>query len=450
MMNFRKLFSCILLLIMGASVECAENPKAPNIVLILLDDIGWNTLSIPMDDRVPNSRSDYFQTPNLNRIALAGMRFTQGYASSPICSPTRYAIQFGQSPSKLGRVSNFKDETELIDHESLLSIPKAIKAANPEYVTAHFGKWHMDVMPAVVGYDESDGLTSNVEGLYTGYQTEHKDKFIMKDPKLSYSLSARSADFIERQTREGAPFFLQVSYYANHTNAVCSPEEYAKFSKLEPGRVHSDVHYAAMTADLDNGIGIIMKRLLKLGIESNTYIIVVSDNGAIPGFPPKPDAKVSFNYPLKMGKWNVYEGGIRIPFFIKGPGIEAGSMNHTPVITHDLLPTISSLVDPSAPIPDIIEGISLHPMLFNNETDPDRLIVVNLPFESNWEMRTPSTSLRKGDHKIIKYLEKGRIELFDLSSDISEQHDLSAKMPKKAQELNGKLDEYFQMIEYTY
>jgi arylsulfatase A-like enzyme len=421
--------------------------QTPNIVLLLLDDIGWNTLSMQMDDNVPASKSDFYQTPNLNKIARGGMRFTSGYASSPVCSPTRYAIQFGQSPAKLGKVDVTRSETDHLDHGKMYSLPKAIKDADSNYVAAHFGKWHIDVMPAVLGFDESDGRTTNREGLYTSPQTEHVKKFVMEDPKLSYSLSHRAADFIERQTENGNPFFLQVSYYANHTNAVASPEEFQKYSQLTPGSVHSDVHYAGMTADLDNGIGIINEKIKALGIEDNTYIIVLADNGAIPGFPPKPNVDTSFNYPLAMGKWNIHEGGIRVPFFIKGPGVKVGSQTDVPVISHDLLPTIATLVGNDKELPESLEGIDFSPILLGTSEKLNReFLVFHWPVHSSWEMITASSSIRKGRYKLIKYWEMDQFELFDLQDDISENNNLADAMPEKVQELNNEMTMYFNRI----
>ncbi|MFC0535190.1 sulfatase-like hydrolase/transferase [Pelagicoccus mobilis] len=428
------------------TITSSSASESPNIVLILLDDFGWNGMSVQMDDRVPDSKSDFYQTPHLDGIAESGIRFTQGYSSSPICAPTRYAIQYGQSPSKLGRVSNFGHEAKKIDHGALWSLPKAVKAANPDYVTAHFGKWHIATMPALVGYDESDGITDNKEGFMTPGEAEHTVKYVMEDPKLSYSLSHRAADFISRQNENGSPFFLQVSYYANHTNVVCSPEEFARFSDLEPGEIHDNVHYAAMTADLDNGIGILMERIEQLGIHDETYVFVVADNGAIPGFPPIPNVERSFNHPLRMGKWDLNEGGIRVPFFVRGPGITSGTFNHTPVITHDLLPTIAALAGSEQPRQQGVEGIDLGAQLFHGSEDPDRLLVINFPLKTAWEMHDATTVVRKGKYKTIHYLEENRIELFDLENDISELNDLADSMPEKVQDMDAELESYFKGI----
>ena len=172
------------------SAVCSAADK-PNIILILADDQGWNGLSVPMDPEVPGSKSDFYETPHLARLASEGMRFSQGYAPAPVCSPTRHSIQFGISPAKT-RVT-FNDYTTRQHCDPELALANLIKKADPGYATAHFGKWHVSVEPELCGYDESDGNTTNLEG------SDSKNRH---DPKRVYGVTKRSIAFMEKAVAE--------------------------------------------------------------------------------------------------------------------------------------------------------------------------------------------------------------------------------------------------------
>ena len=212
--------------------------------------------------------------------------------------------------------------TNHIDHKNPNTIPKILKKINPKYVTAHFGKWHIDVDPNILGYDIHDGKNGNKEGKFINDKSQWINEF-SEDPKNIYSLSNKAIDFIEKQNNSGNPFYLQISHYAVHTNIVSKEETYNKYQNKKKSLVTDNPGFAAMNEILDEGVGMILDKLQDLNLLENTYIIYTSDNGSVPTIPARRFYKNSINYPLSRGKWDAMEGGIRVPFIVSGPGIEA-------------------------------------------------------------------------------------------------------------------------------
>ena len=247
-----------------------SNGQKPNFIFILTDDQGWSATSVQMHPLYPESKSDYFETPNLERLAKQGMRFTDGYAPAPICTPTRRSIQFGQTPARQ-RGTQFKSDFNPVGK---LSIPLMLKSIDPKYVCAHFGKWGAKMgAPSLeaVGYDESDGLTTNKTGGREFSQAEKWDKCeITDDPKLIFSITDRSIDFMQRQAKADRPFYLQISHYAVHVDMRGRAETVAKYQAK--GKSDAMAYYAAMTEDLDTGVGKILEKVEELGIGENTYV----------------------------------------------------------------------------------------------------------------------------------------------------------------------------------
>ena len=362
----------ILCLLGLSSCQEAELPvDSPNVVLILADDQGWTGTSLRMDRARGDSKSDYYETPNLERLAEQGMRFSNAYAPSPMCSPTRASLQTGKSPAQLhmtdiieggdpehDRYKRYYQGKKLSPPlprmglpEDEVTIAELIRAHRPEYATAHFGKWHLGGGgPGAHGYDVHDGDTGNRNGLSDD-----------PDPKETFSVSARAAEFMEKRSATGQPFFLQVSYYAVHMplRTLKSTEE--KYTSKPTGTHHGHVAHAAMTEDLDTGVGMILDKLEELGIENETYVIYTSDNGAY----VDPYARITNNLPLARGKGHTWEGGIRVPLVIRGPNIEPSSQSDAPVIGWDFLPTIRSWLAIEAPLPRGVEGGDLSSLLTN-------------------------------------------------------------------------------------
>ena len=244
----------------------------PNFILILADDQGWNGTSVKMMHNEPGSKSDYFETPNLELLAERGIRFSDAYAGAPVCAPSRYSIQFGKTPARLSLI-RVGMNTDHIDHEGFTSIPKALKKINSQYRTAHFGKWGMGSNPSILGYDISDGPTKNKDGNFINNKSQWEN-VIKKDPKNIFSLTNKAIDFIASSKAQEKPFYLQISHYAVHTNIESKEKSYAQLKEKPKGSQQKDLGFAAMTFDLDEGLGILLKKINELGIEDNTYIIL--------------------------------------------------------------------------------------------------------------------------------------------------------------------------------
>ena len=421
-----------------------NHPTSPNFILILSDDQGWNGTSVKMMHNEPGSKSDYFETPNLELLAKRGIRFSNAYASAPVCAPSRYSIQFGKTPARLSLI-RVGMNTDHIDHEGFLSIPKALKKINNKYKTAHFGKWGMGSNPSILGYDESDGPTKNKDGNFINNKSQWKNVF-KKDPKNIFSLTDRAVEFITSSTANKTPFYLQISHYAVHTDIESREKTYARLKDKPKGAQQKNPGYAAMTFDLDAGLGILLKKIKELGIEDNTYIIYMSDNGSVPNIPGAKKYEKSYNYPLSRGKWDAFEGGIRIPFVIAGPGIKYGSESATPVSGSDLLPTIIDLAGNKSIILTEIDGGSFAPILLNKNNEQIKRTVdgifFHVPYKNSIALKRPHSAIRKGDYKLIKFQDDKSIVLFNLVKDKMEQINLASQKPNKAKELEKILDNY--------
>ena len=445
-----------------ATLPAVAQTATPNIVVILADDMGWTALSERMDKNNPDSRSDYYQTPNLNRILNRGMRFSNGYAAAHVSSPTRYSIQTGMTPARINHYM-VGQNTDHINHETLFSIPKMIKAANPSYVCAHFGKWHIDCDPTVMGYDVTTGDGRNPDG-NIGIETRDPNGNPAKnandtwlyinlgpDPKNIFSLTDRSIAFVEEQKAAGRPFYLQLSHYATHKELVSTPASYARFNGLPRGEKHKLAQYAAMLWDMDISIGKLLDRLEQLGLMENTYIFFMADNGGVPFFPPNsPDKElkngIGDNAPLRRGKWDLTEGGVRVPFFVSGPGIKAGSQCDYPVITYDLLPTFAQIVGYKKPLPNHLDGTSFLPSLQGKKQNYNRTLYFHAPYITGPGLDHPQSAIRIGDYKVLKYLDNNQLLLFNLRKDISELNDLTASDPKRSKAMGAQLDAYLKSV----
>jgi arylsulfatase A-like enzyme len=431
-------------------------PKAkhPNFIFILTDDQGWTCVSEMMDDRYPQSKSDYYETPNIDRLGDAGMRFTNGYAPDALCTPSRRSIQFGQTDIHTGNI-RFEERYDPKVKE-WLTIPKLLKSIDPAYRTAHYGKWDLRAgfFPEELGYDESDGNTGNSNGdVMTDKKTKFTETYVNNDPKRTHTLTARALNFMQRQAKAGNPFYLQVSFYATHVDIETTKRRYEKYLKKTPGQIHGDAGWAGMLGDLDEGIGKITDMVDKLGIGDDTYIILMSDNGSVEFLPPvsnRLDPPASFskrmrNYPLRGGKWDLYEGGIRVPMIIKGPGIGSHVYCHVPVTGYDILPTISDLAGNTHVLPAYLDGASIRPLF----SDPGKGRV-RRPEEALYFHRYaggyPHSAIIDGDYKLIKFWKTGKEELYDLSKDVGEVHDLAAEQPAKLKELDAKLMNYLTRV----
>lgn len=432
----------------------------PNVLLILSDDQAWNGLSIPMDPNNPESGSDFYQTPTLEALASAGMRFSNAYSAASICSPTRAALQTGKSPGQL----SFNDIARptgvrtfdglplkppqwraIADEEETLA--ERVKAADSRYVTGHIGKWHIEPEPEDLGFD----IASNPVRA-SGIGAE--------DPGSIFAKTDAALDFLSDRASQGDPFFLQVSHFAVHNPIEGQAALINKYQNLPPGEIHNNPVYAAFTEALDTGVGMLLNRLQQLGLDDNTYVIYASDNGAR-------DNDTS-NFPLSGDKAKLLEGGIRTPLIIKGPGIQANSVSHVPVTTVDLFSTVSDLVGNTTPFAEGVEGASLRPLLENGGELPPGVEFLerqysdggaifftqplNLSLSPNYRVR-PMSAVRKDNFKLLRIHGENGAEdqdlLFDFSATLEESEeggdlDVSSQHPQVVRELGQLLDNWIQ------
>ena len=411
--------------------------QRPNFVFILGEGQGWTSLSTQMDRDNPRSKSDYFYTPNLDRVAAEGMRFSRFYAPSPRCTPSRATYFTGISPAALRMTFvNIKGSSSAAEFTSNLptstiTIAERLKPAG--YATAHFGKWHVGrPSPEQHGFDESDGSTGN------------SDQFRSPNPNpKQFDLTAdKGIAFMTKNVRSRHPFYLQISHYPGRS-ALDAKSETVEFMRQRTGnRDPRFLTSAAVALDADNSVGRILDAIKKLGIEDNTYFVYTTDHGT-PGR----------NGLLNSGKGSVYEGGLRVPLIVRGPGIRAGAFANALTVGADLYPTISDLAGISSPLPKAVEGGSLKSILLNSGAGevsrPRSEYVVHFPHYDH-DPAGPASTIYLGDYKLIHYYAKQQNLLFDLGNDIGERNDLASQQPAKVAELVQRMSDYLLSVEAAF
>ena len=428
----------IFLVIHVSNTTAAESP---NILLILTDDQGWSQRSGLMDPDHPHSGSSYLHTPAMDRIANEGMRFTSGYSPAPLCTPTRRSILCGTSAARSG--SEFLSEWVPANH---MTLPRALKRANSNYVCAHFGKWgeRMISSPEECGYDVSDGHTGNVTG---GMEDKMQPAHIVADPKRTGSVTDRSIEFIRSQTQAGKPFYAQVSYYAVHLRTELQQSSLEKYqNKGAPDRSYSH-GWAGMLEELDHGIGRILDELDRLGIAEDTYVVFTTDNGGrgtVPGGNPKSPAT---NHPLSGAKHSLQEGGIRVPLLIRGPAIDPGSVCRVPVAGYDFLPTFYELAGGTGELSQELDGGSFVSLFTHPKAGEVKRAVDGLIFS---RPRQGMAAIRSGRWKLLAKVNAKRqiqsAQLFDVNRDIAEELDRSNNEVEKAKQLHSQLKNYLDTV----
>jgi arylsulfatase A-like enzyme len=428
--------------------RAADPSSRPNFVVIMGEAQGWASSSVQMDDAVPGSKSSLAHTPSLEKLAAGGMRFANFYAASPRCTPTRAAFFTGRSPAALhmtfvgegkgGGESSFSETgSKLVPASATQEMPEAETTIaevlkREGYATAHFGKWHVGRMsPTKHGFDENDGPNNN----------GGPENVENPNPKQAFGITERGMDFMERQAKAGKPFYLQISHYAGRGGTDARPETYADVRKRATSdRDQRMVGSAAVAQDMDATIGLLMAKLDALGIADRTYFIYTADHGA---------QGRNANGPLSNGKGTVWEGGIRVPLIVRGPGIKAGTCTHVRASTVDLFPTIATIARTKEPLPKNLEGGSLAAVLggaAGAKVQRSREeFVVHFPHYDKDE-QGPASALLLGTDKLIRPYETGVVMLFDLSKDIGEQHDLAKDRTKETAELDRRLSEYLKAV----
>jgi arylsulfatase A-like enzyme len=337
-----------------------------------------------------------------------------------------------------------------------MTIPKALKQANNRYRCAHFGKWgeNMISTPEQCEYDASDGMTGNITGgmpkslgIESGNHNDGPPHFVdNEDPKRTASVTDRAIDFMREQSDGDHPFFVQVSYYAVHLSVVCRQQTLDKYQKKgEPDRGYTQA-WAAMLEELDTGVGRLVDALDDLGIADNTYVFFTADNGGrgtVPGGSDRPT-----NTPLTGAKHSLYEGGIRVPFMVRGPGIRAGSLCHLPVVGYDFLPTFYDLAGGEASLGAEIDGVSFRRALAKPDIAsldrPQSALFFHRP-------RRAFSAIRQGDYKLMLFWNAaGKVrasELYRVDPDPREENfEISAREPAKAKELRNRLVSYLRTV----
>ncbi|MEW6301874.1 MAG: sulfatase [Verrucomicrobiota bacterium] len=410
----------------------------PNIIFILADDLGWRELGC--------YGNTFNETPHLDRLAREGMRFTQAYASAPVCSPTRAALMTGQWPARL-RITDYlgPQEKEKFLKPGTRTLNQELKQAG--YTSGLIGKWHLTGdyslkrgEPQKHGWDEVIcSETSYIgPGFYFPPYKHMPDEAVLPGKEyLTDRLNHEAVQFIRRHREH--PFFLYLSHYAPHTRLVGKPDKVAKY-KAKPGAAtdHNNPELAAMVESIDEGVGQIVAALEELKLLDNTLIVFTADNGG--EATRAKGAGVTSVAPLRGGKSQLYEGGLRVSLLARWPKwIKAGSTCEVPVTTHDFFPTLREVGGVKGEMKS--DGVSLVPLLKGGTQLSRTTFYWHYPLpKPHFLGGRSSSAIRDADWKLIEFFDTGERELYHLAKDGGEKNNLAAQMPDKAKELAAKLE----------
>jgi len=424
----------------GQAAHAADAARPPNLIVFLIDDMGWTDLGC--------TGSDLYETPNIDALARQGMKFTNAYSACTVCSPTRAALMTGKYPARL-HITDWIHGSKRAN--ARLAIPKwteylpreevtcatALKQAG--YATAHVGKWHLGDKQE--GWPDKHGFDVNIAGYERGqppsYFSPYKIPTLTDGPEGEYltdRLASEALRFIE--ANKSKSFFLYFPHYGVHTPLQAKKELIDKYqAKIKPGMRHTNATYAAMIASVDEAVGRIAARLGELGLSDNTIIVFTSDNGGL--------MRSTTNVPLRAGKGSVYEGGVRVPAIVKWPGVTApGSVCHEPVFTADFYPTLLQLAGAKGDAKHNanVDGESMVPLLKDPKAKLKRDAIYWHYPHYHPGGATPYGAVRAGDWKLIEFFEDMHVELYNLKDDLSEKNDLAEKMPDRTRELRDRLN----------
>ncbi len=436
------------LLVFCASLN-AQTAERPNVLFIFLDDFGWKDTSY--------MGSDFYETPNLDKLASEGMIFTDAYSASANCAPARASLLSGQYTPRHEVYNVGTGPRGKAAHRRLNHIPGtdtlrpdiqtwAHRIQKAGYKTATMGKWHLSKDPTPYGFDVNVGGTHS-GGPPNGYYPPHGkapglQDDVPKDEFVTTTLSKRAASFIS--DNKDNPWFLYLTMFAVHTPIQAKKDLLAKYESKKAGELHNNTKMATMIQAVDDGVGLIVAKLDELGLTDKTAIVFFSDNG---GYGPATDMD-----PLKGYKGTYYEGGIREPFFVKWPGVvEAGTKNETPIIGVDMYPTFLEMTGATAAEDQVQDGVSLVP-LFKGDAIAERSIFWHFPaylqsyggagpFEQRDPLfrSRPVGAVRNGDWKLLEFFESGDLELYNLKDDIGETRNLAGENPDETKRLHDIL-----------
>lgn len=463
-------FCCMVFtLLLSLKLNAAETSqvKRSNVVIIDADDLGWRGLS--------SYGSELYETPNIDRLATEGIKFTNAYATGAVCSPTRASLLTGKTPARLHFThivqakGRWPGNSPLIEPDWTPFLPleevTIAEALKPNrYVNAHIGKWHIgggygegqedapEANPLKQGFDLN--IAGSVSGQPPDYYFPYKRHYPNKSRAfqlrnmppgkegdyLTDVLTDQALAFLDRQSAQKGPFFLHMSFFTPHTSMgdrlQAKPETIKKYKeklKCLPDSAQKNPVYAAMIEHMDDAVGRIVGKLKKLGIEKNTVVLFISDNGGY--------GRKTSDLPLRGAKASCYEGGIRVPTIVYWPGIiEGGKVCDVPITTADIFPTVSEIAGATPKTNGEIDGRSIMPLLTGQGEWKDRPVFWHFPHYS--QSVGPYSIVRQGDYKLIEFLEDGKLELYDLKNDLSEKHNLATAKPEKVEELRTVLNKW--------
>jgi arylsulfatase A len=432
-MNFHRLIStvaaCVTLsgLCRGAPAPASARP---NIILILADDLGWADLGC--------YGNTFNETPNIDRLAKQGMRFTQFYAG-PVCSPTRASIQSGQNQARLGITvhipGHWKPFAKLVEPPVALNLPLEIETfaeriGSAGYQTGYFGKWHL----GDAGFGPGD----------QGWKTVIETQGNVVPPRVAASETPRrTAEFLTEkaiafiEANKEKPFLLQVSHFAVHIPLSTRPELQKKYEAKKPmPNYPSRPEYAGLLEELDESVGKIVQTVDRLQLGGNTLIVFVSDNGGL--HREQGGTITTSNAPLRAEKGTLYEGGIRVPCIARWPGtIPLGQESTTVASTIDFYPTFLAAANGTPPKQQVLDGVSLLPVLRNQSASLQReALYWHLP---HYHHSTPASAIRQGDWKLLEFFETSSLELYNLRDDLGETNNLATRFPDRAKAMHTAL-----------
>lgn len=429
--------------------------RKPNIVLLLIDDLGWKDVGC--------YGGGYFETPAIDHLATEGLRFTQAYANCPVCSPTRAALMTGKNQARVGFTGHitaigrhrWPEKGRIIPPQDTMYLPleevTLAEMLKPKgYVSASIGKWHLGpegYWPKNQGFDVNIGgwTHGSPPSYYYPYEDPTKDwnpsipTLAPGEPGeyLTDRLTDEAVKFI--QENKDNPFFLYMTHYAVHTPLEAPGDLAEKYKKKFAGKdVPIDPAYAAMVENMDMNVGRVLDTLKELNLENDTFVILTSDNGGL--------VTSASQAPLREGKGTVYEGGLRIPLIIKWPGhIRPGKTTDQISMSTDLFPTIDAVTGKTGPKVADIDGYDLSP-LWNGEASIERKPQVWYYPHYHERSKRPGAAIRKGKYKVIETYDPVDLELYDLEADLSETTNLAKQMPEKAEELLKALHDYLNSV----
>lgn len=453
------------------SAFATSNAQDRNVVLFVVDDLGWADNDLDYSQAFAASRGDtdsFFETPNMRALAGSGTTFTQAYSSSPVCSPSRASLMLGQTPGRHG-ITQWIGGSDSPGFSYVRNLPVAsttiaesFQASN--YATAQVGKWHLGSQLTPIGHGFDENYGGGPQGTPGSWYADGTGGFSWANnlpggsgnpagEYLTDRLTRDAVSFIEDKSGTGQPFFLNVSHYGVHTpinapNALrnkylnkLNSGNYNKFSGLSADERNVVATYAAMVESVDQSLGAVRQALVDNGVGDNTTLAFISDHGGLAtaqaNTPPP-----NLNGPLRNGKGTLYEGGIRVPIMISGPGVVAGQVNDTAIIGHDLFPTLLQSAGVSLPN-QVIDGVDLSSALTGaGPVDRgDNAVVIHYPHRSP-QGGLPSGAIIDGKSKLIQSYDHGGIEVFDLANDLSETSDIERSDLFRTETMRVELHQY--------